>query len=94
MTRQLPLTFAALLAFAAATPSIAFDGSHGPWQETGEDNGIYRNTNNPDVRFDTNTGRKAVPGRAAAAQAENDANERSVISRPDSTLVDPHRTLD
>jgi len=73
----------------------AFDyGSLGPWQETQPGNGIYGNTNNPDLRFDTNTGRKAVPGRAAAAQAENDADEKSVISRPESTLVDPHRTLD
>jgi hypothetical protein len=93
--RKLPaFAFAALLPFAAATPSIAFDGSHGPWQETQPGNGIYGNTNNPDLRFDTNTGRKAVPGRAAAAQAENDADEKSVISRPSSTLVDPHRTLD
>ena len=75
----------------AGTPG----GNSDTWEETSP--GIYTNTNNPDLRFDTNTGRRAVPGQAAAAQAENPTDndtDNNVISRPSSTLVDPGRTLD
>jgi len=48
----------------------------------------YVNQNNEDVRFDTETHRRAVPGNGG----EN-ADENSVVhEHHDASLVDPHRT--
>ena len=95
MLRTIMLSTTALLLTAVAAVAGPPGGTSGTWDE--KTPGIYTNTNNSDLRFDTNTGRKAVPGKAAAAQAANptDADsDNSVISRPVSTLVDPGRTLD
>lgn len=84
-----------LFVATAASAGPAPGGASGTWVDANS-NGIYTNTNNPDLRFDTNTGRKAVPGGAAAAQADNATtsdSDNNVISRPASTLVDPGRTL-
>ena len=71
-----------------------FGGNGNAW--TNDYGNHYVNNNNGDLRQDWDTGRRAVPGRAAAAQAGNPTttdSENNVISRPDSTLVDPHKTL-
>lgn len=91
------ISLATLIAVGAVTGAAAKSspgGSSGVWTEG--DAGIYTNTKNADLRFDTNTGRKAIPGAGAGAQAANptDADENSVVSRPSSTMVDPARSLD
>lgn len=78
----------------AAHAGGAPGGSSGAWKN--DYPGHYVNTANPDLRFDLATGRKAIPGRAAAAQAANGTSsdsDHNVISRPGSTLLDPGRTL-
>ena len=95
MLRTIMLSTTALLLTAVAAVAGPPGGTSGTWELTGP--GHYTNTNNMDLRFDTNNGRKAIPGKAADAHAENptDADsDNSVISRPASTLVDPGRTLD
>jgi len=59
--------------------SPAFEGDSGHWTHK-----------NGAPRFDTDTHRRAVPGEGA----ENANLEKSVLSRPGDTLVDPHRTLE
>jgi len=60
--------------------SPVFEGSPGHWT----------NENNEDVRFDTDTHRRAVPG-----EGGENADEDSVVhEHHDASLVDPHRTWD
>ena len=60
--------------------SPVFEGSPGHWT----------NENNDDVRFDTDTHRRAVPGEGGP-----NADEESVVhDHRDASLVDPHRTWD
>ncbi len=64
------------------------------WEDSGL--GSVQNVHNNDIRHDWDTGRRAIPGGAAQAQADNPTandSDNSVISRPSSTLVDPNRTL-
>jgi hypothetical protein len=84
----------ATIGTAVADPRDNFGGNGGAWVNDFDDH--YVNTNNPDLRQDWATGRRAVPGGAAQSQADNPTTEDSdhnVISRPESTLVDPHHTL-
>jgi len=79
----------------AQTAVDNFGGNGNAWTE--DYDGHFVNNNNPDNRKDLNTGRKAVPGNAAQAQADNPSDNDSahnVISRPGDTLVDPNRSLE
>jgi len=77
----------------------AMGGVVGAASETGMENspnfkegewGSYENQNNDDVRFDTETHRRAIPGNGG----EN-ADEDSVVhEHGDASLADPHRTWD
>lgn len=59
--------------------SPAFEGDTGHWT----------NENNEDVRFDTDTHRRAIPGEGG----ENSDEDSAVIDRDDNEcLVDPHDT--
>ena len=62
--------------------SPVFDGDPGHWT----------NENNDDVRFDTNTHRRAVPGNGGANSHEDSAATEH-YQRSGETLVDPHDTL-
>jgi hypothetical protein len=84
---------AASVSVAAADPGSKFGGKGQGF--TNDYGNHYVSTHNPDLRKDWDTGRKAIPGRAAQAQADNPTSNDSthnVISRPGSTLVDPHHT--
>jgi hypothetical protein len=91
------LAATAILAFtgaAMADPKENFGGQGAAWDNDFDDH--YVNTNNPDLRQDWATGRRAIPGDAAQVQDDNPTtndSDHNVISRPESTLVDPHRTL-
>ena len=63
--------------------SPVFDGEPGHWS----------NTNNEDVRFDTNNFRMAVPGNGGANSNEDSAATEHYDS-PGDTLLDPHGSLD
>jgi hypothetical protein len=99
MTRSL----VCVLTVSAVLGSISVAGATGPGDKFGHgkawhnDGGLhYTNTHNPDLRMDWATGRRAIPGGAAAKQAANPTTkdtDNNVISRPASSLVDPHRTL-
>ena len=83
-----------VVVFVLAFSSVALGASeigmeNSPNFEKGEW-GSWVNQNNPDVRFDTDTHRRAVPGNGGA-----NSNENSVVHpHHDASLVDPHRTWD
>ena len=93
MKKLLTVTLAILFIFglmggvAGAASEIGMENS--PNFEEGEW-GSYVNQNNEDVRFDTDTHRRAVPG-----EGGENADEDSVVhDHGDASLVDPHRTWD
>ncbi|MBD3679061.1 MAG: hypothetical protein HUJ27_11780 [Rhodobacteraceae bacterium] len=95
------LALSTTMAMAQNAPEN-FGGQGGAWDQTEVKSCFrcrsttpiehYTNANNPDLRMDWETGRRAVPGNAATAQANNGTDNdslNSVISRPGSTLVSP-----
>jgi len=99
MSTQLRGTVAFSILLVSASASLAdpgenFGGNGGAWNN--DFGNHYVNEKNPDLRQDWDTGRRAIPGGAAQVQEDNPTtndSEHNVISRPDSTLVDPHHTL-
>jgi hypothetical protein len=95
--RSLKFFTISTLAFCFVIGTVfAFSGTVSAANDTGldkspvfeGDTGHWTNTNNEDVRFDTETHRRAVPGKGGV-----NSNENSVVYKhKGASLVDPHRT--
>ena len=89
-------------AFAIVAPALAdtsgnFGGNGQAWVDTSdESNPIHYTHKNGAPRMDWDTGRKAIPGNAGAAQDANSgkgAENSAIIYRPgNEDLLDPHDT--
>ena len=85
-------------AFAIVVPALAdtpgnFGGNGQAWEQTGDNHYTHKNGA---PRMDWETGRKAIPGNAGAAQDANSgkgAENSAIIYRPgNEDLLDPHDT--
>lgn len=84
----LAIVFALPAAVSATGPTNGnFGGNGGAFVNDYDDH--YVNANNPEVRFDWENHRMAVPGKAYMHANENAA----VMDNGGYTLVDPHDTL-
>lgn len=100
--KHLILTSFAAGALAIAAPTFAnppdnFGGNGQAWDDTSDENNpIHYTHKNGTPRMDWDTGRKAIPGNAGNAQANNPgqgADNSAIIGRlGNDDLVDPHRT--
>jgi hypothetical protein len=84
---MLAIAFTLPLYAASAESEVGFEASP-IFEDSGW--GSWENQNNTDVRFDTDTGRMAVPG----SGGENSDDNSVIIEWHDASLVDPHRTFE